>query len=240
MKLRILLYWVSLAVPLPIHLYGTLGSTFTVAVGAFNTKVAIASDGRFVVGYEDSSTFAPFFQPFDVAGSAAGSPISPRSTNEANEEDASARRRDRCEMGTSSSFGYAMYRARSWANCLAGASTQMALRKQVSSRFPRIHHSAGSTWPILQWLRTAFFVCAWQGGSNGSRVVFQRHNASGVAQGSNTEVTTGDSDSQSRPNVAIDGNGNFVVTWQVFGTTNDLNARCFNADGDTQIRRFPG
>ena len=237
MKLRILLYWVSLAVPLPIHLYGTLGSTFTVAVGAFNTKVAIASDGRFVVGYEDSSTFAPFFQPFDVAGSAAGSPISPRSTNEANEEDALRG----VEIAANGDFVviWIRYVSGTFVGQLFGRrfnadGTPKAGEFQISSdsSFSRFNVAHIAVAP------DGFFVCAWQGGSNGSRVVFQRHNASGVAQGSNTEVTTGDSDSQSRPNVAIDGNGNFVVTWQVFGTTNDLNARCFNADGTPKSAAF--
>ncbi|HTT38056.1 MAG TPA: cadherin-like domain-containing protein, partial [Burkholderiales bacterium] len=63
------------------------------------------------------------------------------------------------------------------------------------------------------------YVVVWDG--NGTQtgqtdsqgIFFQRYNASGVAQGSETRVNTTTTDVQHWPAVAMDSNGNFVVTW---------------------------
>jgi hypothetical protein len=64
------------------------------------------------------------------------------------------------------------------------------------------------------------FVVTWQSsGQDGSGygIYAQRYNAAGVAVGSEFRVNTFTTDNQRLPAVAMDGAGNFVVTWQSYG-----------------------
>src|SRR5207245_1844636 len=64
------------------------------------------------------------------------------------------------------------------------------------------------------------FVVVWQSyGQDGSNdgIFGQRFNADGSPRGAEFRVNTYTANSQSRPSVAIDGSGNFVLVWQSFG-----------------------
>ena len=64
------------------------------------------------------------------------------------------------------------------------------------------------------------FVVVWESfgqDGSGSGVYAQRYNAAGVAQGSEFLVNTYTTGYQQYPSVAMDGSGNFVVTWQSSG-----------------------
>ncbi len=70
---------------------------------------------------------------------------------------------------------------------------------------------------------------------NVNDVYFQRYNSSGVAQGSNTLAHTTTANTQNRPDIAVNNDGSFIVTWtsQNQDTTTSLGvyARTFNASG---------
>ena len=70
---------------------------------------------------------------------------------------------------------------------------------------------------------------------SGWDVYFQRYDALGLPLGLETRVNTTTSGHQLRPAVAMDPNGNFVVTWSSKpGTNYDIRARVFNALGLAQ------
>ncbi len=69
---------------------------------------------------------------------------------------------------------------------------------------------------------------------NVNDIYFQRYNSSGVAQGSNTIANSTTTNTQYRPDIAVNDNGTFTVTWT--STSQDgsglgVYARTFNASG---------
>lgn len=88
------------------------------------------------------------------------------------------------------------------------------------------------------------FIVAWtslgQDGSYGG-IYAQRYNALGVAQGAEFKVNTTTASSQFEPAVAIDNDGDFVVTWTSSGQDGDGNgvyAQRYNASGIAQGAEF--
>ena len=88
------------------------------------------------------------------------------------------------------------------------------------------------------------FVVAWssfgQGGS-AYEVYAQRFNAAGVAQGSEIHVNTFTTNNQAIPSVAMDADGDFVITWTSTGQDGNLDgvyARRYNAAGVAQGNEF--
>jgi hypothetical protein len=95
------------------------------------------------------------------------------------------------------------------------------------------------------------FVVAWasyaqEAGSFSSYGIYaQRYNAAGTAQGGEFHVNIFTSNGQSRPSVAMDAAGNFLVTWQsfiqegvVFGTGYGIYGRRYTAAGVAQGTEF--
>ncbi len=88
------------------------------------------------------------------------------------------------------------------------------------------------------------FVVVWAGhGPDDSNGVYgQRYNAAGVAQGSEFLINTTTANAQASPAVAMDADGNFVVTWQSSGqdagSTDGIYAQRFAADGTTMGTEF--
>ncbi|MDD2990284.1 MAG: cadherin domain-containing protein, partial [Zoogloea sp.] len=88
------------------------------------------------------------------------------------------------------------------------------------------------------------FVVVWESmGQDGSNygIYAQRYNASGVAQGSEFRVNTLTTDDQRAPAVAMDANGNFVVTYQAWASGNNswgVLATRYNANGVAQGAEF--
>ncbi len=81
------------------------------------------------------------------------------------------------------------------------------------------------------------FVVTWEsvgqdGPSDG--IYAQRYNAAGVAQGVEFRVNTTTVDSQANPSIAMDADGDFVVTWESSGQDGNfvgVYAQCYNAAG---------
>ena len=88
------------------------------------------------------------------------------------------------------------------------------------------------------------FVATWasnlQDGS-GWGIFAQRYNAAGVAQGSEFRVNTTTAGDQTDPSIAMDHNGNFVITWTSAaqdGSGLGIYAQRFNSSGVTQGSEF--
>ena len=85
------------------------------------------------------------------------------------------------------------------------------------------------------------FVIAWQdGGTTQTAGVYaQRYNSSGVAQGSNTAIST--VSGASNPSVAMEPTGQYVIAWQFTqtGTTPGIEAQRFDASGNALTSVVP-
>ncbi|HEY6508524.1 MAG TPA: DUF2341 domain-containing protein, partial [Vicinamibacterales bacterium] len=87
------------------------------------------------------------------------------------------------------------------------------------------------------------YVMVWNGEGPGDTngVFFQRYNANGTAQGSETRVNQTTADSQDSPSVAMDASGNFVVAWRSNnqdGSGTGIYARRYNAAGTALSAEF--
>ncbi|WP_406700929.1 Ig-like domain-containing protein [Singulisphaera sp. Ch08] len=87
------------------------------------------------------------------------------------------------------------------------------------------------------------FVVTWVNGSGASAdVFFQRYNASGVPQGSETVVNTTTTGAQISPSVGMDSAANFVIVWQDSsgrdGNLNGVVGRRFDASGAAITAEF--
>ncbi len=103
-------------------------------------------------------------------------------------------------------------------------------------------------YPSISMDNTGNFIVTWQSGLGGTSqdgsdygIYAQRYNSSGVAQGSEFKVNSYTTNSQSKPSVAMDNNGNFIVTWNGTGT-GDTNygvfAKRYNSSGVAQGSEF--
>jgi hypothetical protein len=78
--------------------------------------------------------------------------------------------------------------------------------------------------PQVAMAANGSFVVVWESmGQDGSNygIYAQRYNASGVVQGSEFRVNTLTIDDQREPAVAMDANGNFVITYQAWASGNN-------------------
>ncbi|MBI1346250.1 hypothetical protein GC163_08160 [bacterium] len=88
------------------------------------------------------------------------------------------------------------------------------------------------------------FVITWQSNNqdgSGYGIYAQRYNSQGVAQGSEFRVNTITTGSQRDANLAMDDNGDFVITWQSFGQDGSnygIYAQRYNAQGIAQGSEF--
>ena len=88
------------------------------------------------------------------------------------------------------------------------------------------------------------FVVTWNSsgpGGSGKDIYGQRYDAAGVAQGSEFRVNTYTTNDQIGASVAMDADGDFVVTWQIFdpgGSSNEIYGQRYNATGVAQGSEF--
>jgi Ca2+-binding RTX toxin-like protein len=88
------------------------------------------------------------------------------------------------------------------------------------------------------------FVVTWKSelqDGDGFGICAQRYNASGVAQGSEFQVNSFTAGNQIDPTVAIDHNGNFVISWTSWfqdSSENGIYARRYNSAGSAQGSEF--
>jgi hypothetical protein len=88
------------------------------------------------------------------------------------------------------------------------------------------------------------FVVAWQSsGQDGSDfgIYAQRYNSAGIAQGSEFRINTYTTSTQRNPSIALDADGDFVVTWQSIdqdGSGDGVYAQRYNSLGVAQGSEF--
>ncbi len=90
------------------------------------------------------------------------------------------------------------------------------------------------------------FVIAWESqeqDSDGSHGVYgQRYDSSGTPQGDEFQVNTTEGDSQGTPSIAMDADGDFVVTWQSYAQDGDnygVYGQRYDSSGTKQGTEFP-
>ncbi len=106
----------------------------------------------------------------------------------------------------------------------------------------RINSTTGNTQirVSVSGLEDGGFVAAWMGynqaGGQHYDVYFQKYNANGIAQGSETRANTTVQDYQYNPSISGLSDGGFVVTWmgwnQAGGNSWDVFGRVYDADGN--------
>ncbi|MCC6124849.1 MAG: hypothetical protein IT426_07805 [Pirellulales bacterium] len=114
---------------------------------------------------------------------------------------------------------------------------------QVSSYQALNPASSPQTLPDVAIDKDGNFVVVWSGQGDGDNAgVFARvFDTSGVATGDDIRVNQAVQNAQDRPSVAMDLNGNFVVSWTSAGQDSDANgvfARRFNPSGQAQGGEF--
>jgi hypothetical protein len=116
---------------------------------------------------------------------------------------------------------------------MAAAQLRLGSEFQVNSHTPGVQHL-----PALDLDSNGDFVVAWRNGGgrdgNGYGVFGRRFNSSGVAQGADFQINSYTSEDQLRQDVALDDDGNFVVTWSSYGQDGDewgVFAQRFDATG---------
>ena len=87
------------------------------------------------------------------------------------------------------------------------------------------------------------FVISWESEQSGSGfgIYAQRYNADGTAAGGEIKVNTLRNGEETASSVAMDAQGNFVITWQYLitsSTSTDIYAQRFDANGDEAGDRF--
>ena len=89
------------------------------------------------------------------------------------------------------------------------------------------------------------FVITWEdrSGQDGvdAGIFAQRYNADGTPNGSEFQVNTFTNSNQATPEIAVDGNGNFVIAWESYGQDGDgygVYAQRYNADGTPNGSEF--
>ena len=88
------------------------------------------------------------------------------------------------------------------------------------------------------------FVIAWQShlqDGDGYGIYAQRFNSAGIPQGGEFRVNSYTSNNQEKPSVAMDANGDFVVTWSSYGQDGSFGgifAQRYNAAGESQGTEF--
>ena len=85
------------------------------------------------------------------------------------------------------------------------------------------------------------FVVVWQRGGQNGDIYARRYDAAGVPQGEEFRVNTHTSEDQLHPSVAMDGDGDFVVTWmsdQQDGHSLGIYAQRYNAAGVAHGNEF--
>ncbi|MEP2276844.1 MAG: cadherin-like domain-containing protein, partial [Reichenbachiella sp.] len=86
------------------------------------------------------------------------------------------------------------------------------------------------------------FVVVWQGESatDGSGIIGQQYHADGTKNGSEFQINTTTDNTQSSPDVAIDGSGHFIVTWSGYAGTSKqgIFAQMYNSDGSPDGSEF--
>ncbi|MBI1347631.1 hypothetical protein GC163_15225 [bacterium] len=222
------------------------GSEFQVNTYTTSTQnhssVAMNADGDFVITWtsydQDGDIYGIFAQRYNAAGVAQGSEFQVNTfTDSAQQHSSVAMDADGDFVVTWTNYGssYGIFAQRYNAAGVAQGSEFQVNTNTVSIPFRS----------MVAMDVDGDFVIAWtsddQDGS-GRGIYAQRYNAAGVAQGSEFPVNTYTTGNQRNSGVAMDADGDFVVTWtsqNQDGSSDGIFAQRYNADGVAQGSEFP-
>ncbi|HUQ69685.1 MAG TPA: hypothetical protein VM165_09190, partial [Planctomycetaceae bacterium] len=225
------------------------GSEFRVSTYTTNSQrastVAMDADGDFVMTWtstgQDGSVDGIFARRYNAAGVAQGGEFRVNTyTTNAQSASTVAMDADGDFVVIWSSFGqdgdvYGIYAQRyNAAGVAQGVEFRVNTYTTSYQRYSTVAMDADGD-----------FVVTWssaQEDGGGYGIYAQRYNAAGAAQGSEFHVNTYTTSSQRYPKVALDADGDFVVTWSSFtqddGTGFGVYAQRYNAAGVAQGSEF--
>ncbi|MEH2113708.1 hypothetical protein [Nostoc sp.] len=209
-----------------------------------NSTIAIDAVGDFVISWtgQDASGSGIYAQRYNSAGVAQGSEFRVNSTTSGDQNSSTVAVDANGDFVVSwQSYGqdgdyYGIYAQRYNSAGVAQGSEFQVNTTTTTTRYqlsPTIAIDAGGD-----------FVISWQSlGQDGSGygIYAQRYNSAGVAQGSEFQVNNTTIADQKNPTVAMDANGDFVISWQSYGQDGDNNgiyARRYNSSGVAQGSEF--
>ncbi len=209
-----------------------------------NPSVAMDADGDFVVTWssdgQDGSFYGIYAQRYNAAGVRQGSEF------RVNTFTTSQQRNQSVAMDADGDF-VVTWTSDTQDGSFSGVYAQRynATGVRQGSEF-RINTSttSGAAIPSVAMDADGDFVVTWQSfGQDGSfaGIYAQRYNAAGVTQESEFRVNTFTTNSQSNTSMAMDADGDFVVTWQSRdqdGSDYGIYAQRYNAAGVTQGSEF--
>jgi len=226
-----------------------MGSEFRVNTYTSNSQfaasIAMDADGDFVITWQsfgqDGSTYGIFAQRYNAAGVAQGSEF------RVNTYTTSSQRSPSIAMDADGDFiiawessgqdgsGYGVYAQRYNATGIAQGSEFLV--NSFTTNFQQA--------PSIAVDADGDFVITWMSytqDNSGHGIYAQRYNASGVAQGSEFLVNTFTAGFDVQPSIAMDADGDFVITWMnnltEGNTTYGIFAQRYNAAGVAQGTQF--
>ena len=213
----------------PVNTYTTGHQTFA--------SVAMDSDGDFVVVWEsygqDGSSSGIYGQRYNAAGVAQGSEFPVNTYTTSRQDDPSV------AMDADGDFVVVWQSSGQDGGGIYGQRYNAAGVAQ-GSEFPVNTYTTGSqSSPSVAMDADGDFVVVWESygqDGDGYGIYGQRYNAAGLKQGAEFPVNTYTTSYQTRPSVAMDADGDFIVVWNSYIHPPDSDdygifARTYRADG---------
>ncbi|MDZ4688529.1 MAG: cadherin domain-containing protein, partial [Planctomycetaceae bacterium] len=219
-------------------------NTYTTDAQLLST-VAMDADGDFVITWssngQDGSVYGIYAQRYNAAGVAQGTEFQVNTFINANQRHSTVAMDDSGDFvvtwtsyGQDTPVSYGVYAQRyNAAGVAQGSEFRVNTYTTNNQRLSTVAMDADGDF-VVTWTSNL------QDGSGYGNYA-QRYNAAGVAQGSEFRVNTYTTDSQRYSTVALDADGDFVVTWSSVGQDgNDYGvyAQRYNAAGVAQGSEF--
>jgi hypothetical protein len=210
-------------------------NTYTTAF-QFNPSVAMDADGNFVVTWynngQDGGGYGIYAQRYDKDSGAQGSEFRVNTYTTGTQAETSV------AMDADGDFVVTWYSDQDGSGFGIYAQRYDKDGGAQGSEFRvNTYTISNQTNPSVAMDADGDFVVTWQSyGQDGSNfgVYAQRYDKDGGAQGSEFKVNTYTVNSQGAPSVAMDADGDFVVTWNSYeqdGSENGIYAQRYSADG---------
>jgi hypothetical protein len=228
--------------------YGQMqGTEFRVSITTIGAQadpsVGLDSDGDFVITWEsqgqDGNNYGVYARRYNSSGVALSSEIRVNTYTTSFQRNPS--------LGMDSAGNYVI----AWESNLQDSDDKGIYAQMYNSNggAAGIEFKVNSTVvgaqavPAVAMNKSGSFIVTWAGnGSNDTAGIFaQRYNNSGVAQGGEFRVNSTTAGLQFNPMAAIDGSGNFIITWSSDGQDGSgvgVYAQRYNANGTTQGGEF--
>lgn len=202
-------------------------------------QVAADANGNYVVVWEDATTLDVYGRLYNANGTAASAQF------QVNTDTGGTKDQPTVAMDANGNFVVA-WRSSAQDGSASGVYAQRYNASGVAqgSEFRvNTYTSSDQFYPAIA-MSTTGFVITWtsylQDGDNYG-VYAQRYNASGVAQGSEFQVSTYTNNIQKNSQIGMDSSGNFVIAWQSYaqdGAAYGVFAQRYNASGVAQGSEF--